>query len=581
MKKARLYIILLFILLSHTIYAQNFDKIGKKGMAKVSGGVNFNTVTYAQQGKILPSREPFTWFANGRVNISFLDVSLPFTYTYSNQGGKYTQPFNQTALHPSFKWVKAHIGNISMNFSPYTLSGRVFLGGGVELTPGKWKVKLMGGRLNKAIAYNIQDNNINQITYKRWGYGLNVSYSNKGYTGEVTLFKANDVKKSLSIIPLNTEVKPQDNFVASVKGKARIIKNLNLSAEYAWSGLTQNTNNLNPIDEGQKTLFINSIIDANSTTEYFNAIKTSLAYKLKFMSFSFNFEHVDPGYKTLGGYYFNNDLENYTFAPTFSLLKRKLNLNFNTGYQVNNLSDNKLSTTKRWVGSVNVNYAPFKVLNLTASYSNFSTYTRNRINTDPFYYQPADTLNFYQLSQNATASLNYSFGQEKRKSAIQLMYNYQESYNMIGSILDAMAFGVNVENITTPSNVHASNLTYSIQLPEKQVSMTFATNANYTSYLTTQSLFIGPTINLKKSLFDKKSSLSFGSTYNQQFKSGEIVSNVFNHRISFTYTPKIENKKAGKINLSLNANLLQSLPTISSVLKINELNIFINIAYSF
>jgi len=577
----KLYFTVLSLFIVGAVSAQNLDKLGKKGMVKVSGGLNFNTISYASSGVAFPSREPFTWYASGRVNISILDVALPFTYTYSNQGGKYTQPFNQTALHPSFKWVKTHIGTVNMSFSPYTLSGHTFLGGGVEMTPGKWKFKLMGGRLNKEMNYNSQDDNLNQIVYRRYGFGISAGYNNKGYSGEIILFKGVDDKNSLNFIPLNSTVKPQDNFVASVIGKAKIIKNLNFTAEYALSGLTQNSNNSNPAESGQQLTFMNGLINANSTTDFFNAFKTSLAYKLKFMSLSFNFEHVDPGYKTLGGYYFNNDLQNYTFAPTFSLLKNKLNIGFNTGYQINNLADDKTSTTNRWVGSVNVSYAPIKVLNLVGSYSNFSTYTRNRPNTDPFYYQPADTMNFYQLSQNAMASIGYRFGEGKNKSALQLMYNYQESYNLSGNILDASAFGINVENNSAPSNVHASNLSYSLQFTEQAASVTFATNANYTAYLQTQSLFVGPTLNFQKSLFEKKSSLSLGSTYNRQYSSGELVSNVFNHRISFTFTPKIENKKAGKVNLSLNANLMQRLPTASTIIKTTELNLFANLAYSF
>jgi hypothetical protein len=369
--------------------------------------------------------------------------------------------------------------------------------------------------------------------------------------------------------------------VASIVGKAKITKSLNLTAEYALSGLTQNTNSLNPAEAGQQLTFMNGLVNANSTTDYFNAFKTSLAYKLKFMSLAFNFEHVDPGYKTLGGYYFNNDLQNYTFAPSFTLLKSKMNIAFNTGYQINNLAGDKSATTNRWVGSVNVSYAPIKVVSLAGSYSNFSTYTRNRPATDPFYYQPADTMNFYQLNQNAMASIGYRFGEGKNKSAVQLMYNFMESHNLSGNIQDASAFGINVETTAAPSNVHASNISYSLQLTEMAASVTVAANANYTSFLDNQSLFMGPTLNLQKSLFEKKSSLSFGTTYNRQYTGSELVSNVFNHRMSFSFAPKIENEKAGKVNLSLNANVMQRLPTASTLTKITELNVFANLAYSF
>ncbi|MFK8046066.1 MAG: hypothetical protein AB8B72_11270 [Crocinitomicaceae bacterium] len=569
------------LLVGSVSFSQNLDKIGKKDMVKINGGINLNTIGYASAGLPMPNRDPLAWFATGKVNISILDVALPFTFTYSNQNTRFSQPFNQTALHPSYKWIKTHIGNVNMNFSPYTLSGHTFLGGGVELTPGKWKIKLMGGRLNRTVNYDFALDNLNQIVFKRMGYGLSVGYEKNGYSGEAILFKAVDDRNSLNFMPLNTDVKPQDNFVASLIGKAKIIENMHLTAEYSLSGLTQNTNYELGVEEAVNTSIFNGLVNANATTDYFNAFKTSLAYKLKIMSFSFNFEHVDPGYKTLGGFFFNNDLRNYTFAPSFTLFKNKLNIGANTGYQINNLAGDKGSTTSRWVGSLNASYAPTKAINIVGSYSNFSTFTRNRPNTDPFYYQPADTLNFYQLTQNAMASIGYRFGESKNKSAVQLMYNYQESYNLSGNILDASAFGINVENDSEPANVHASNLSYTLQFTEKAMGITFAANANYTSFFATQSLFVGPTINFQKSLFEKKSSLSIGSTYNRQINNSLLVGNVFNHRVSFTFAPKIENKKIGKVNLSLNGNLMQRLPTSSSITKIAEMNVFVNMAYSF
>src|SRR5690606_25043087 len=132
-----------------------------------------------------------------------MDIALPFTYTYSNQGGKFTQPFNRTSLNPNYKWIKSQIGLTSMSFSPYTLSGHLFLGAGVDLTPGKWKISVMAGRLNKAVGFDPIENNLSTITFGRFGYGLKCGYENKGYGGSIILFKAKDNVESLPFIPLN------------------------------------------------------------------------------------------------------------------------------------------------------------------------------------------------------------------------------------------------------------------------------------------------------------------------------------------------------------------------------------------
>lgn len=568
--------------LAFNTWGQNLDKIGSGEEIKINGGLTFNTVTYFQSGLTTPRREPFTWFATGNINVSILDVALPFTYAYSNQGSKFTQPFNRTAIHPQYKWFKSHLGVVSMNFSPYTLSGHLFLGGGVELTPGKWNIQAMAGRLQKEIAYDPILDNLNEITYKRWGYGLKLGYRDKGYSGEFIFFKGFDQPNSLPFIPLNSSVKPQDNLVMSLKGSAQIIQGLNLEAEYALSGLTQNrneTNDLNP----EKINFITRAINGNATTEFFQAFKTAISYGQKTFKLAFNFEHIDPGYKTLGGYYFNNDLQNFTFAPSVSLLKKKLNIALNTGFQRNNLSELEASTTNRWIGSANISFVPTSKLVLSGNYSNFSTFTRNRPQTDPFYYQPADTLNFYQLTQNAAAMLSYSFGEKDVKHSWQLMYNYQESTNLSGNIQTAGFYGMGLQTDLTgiPTHIHMGNLAYTAQFTKIKAGLTLASNINQSVILDQTATFIGPTLNAQKSLFDKKASISLGSTYNRQYNNQELVGNILNHRMSLTFNPSLKNENFGKVGLSLNANLMQKFAILTGDVDIHEMNIFLNLNYTF
>ena len=561
-------------------FSQNLDKIGKDGMAEVSGGVAFNAITYFSEGITSPSREPFTWYASGNINVSILDVSLPFTYTYSNQGGKYTQPFNRTAINPSYKWIKTQVGLTSMSFSPYTLSGHLFLGAGVDLTPGKWKISAMAGRLNKEVHYDPINDNINQIVYRRFGYGIKCGYENKGFGGSVTFFKARDNVTSLPFVPLNSTVKPQDNFVISIAGKAAIFKNLFLEAEYALSALTQNTNDLNETTDAN---FIHPLISGNSTSGFFSAYKTSLKYQMKWMNLALNYEHIDPGYKTLGGYYFNNDLESYTFAPSFSLLNKKLNIGANTGFQANNLAGDKAATTTRWVGSINTSFVPSPKLVFSGTYSNFSTFTKNRPVSDPFYFAPADTMNFYQLTQNASAMASWNFGKGENKNVLQLMYNYQESTSLTGNISNAGAFGAGVQSasVGVPVQLHCSNFAYSKQFKAIAASLTFAANMNRTFNADQINTFLGPTANFQKSLFQKKSSLGIGTTYNRQYTNDVLTSNVFNHRIAFTFSPKFEREDIGRMNLSINANWMQKLAVAVSTPTLQEVNVFVNLNYTF
>ena len=576
----RVIVLTYCLLLSCWGYSQNLEKLGKEDAITVHGGLNFNTVNYWSEG-MLARRDPFSWFASGNLNISILDVSLPFTYSVSNQGSKFTQPYNMVALHPTYKWFKSHIGITSMNFSQYTLAGHLFAGGGIELTPGKWQVKMMGGRLNKAIAYDPLTDNLNEITYQRYGYGLQTQYESEGYKIGVIFFKGKDQASSLDFVPLNSQVTPEDNAVISVLGGLPIgkKKKFRLDAEYAVSGLTQNQRDGDAVNNSQVFSFMNPLVGANGTTSYFSAYKTALSYTLKSVQFAFNFEHVDPGYKTLGAYFFNNDLENYTLSQNYKLFKGKLNLMANTGFQRNNLSQDNAATTRRWIGSINASAMPLKGLLTNVTYSNFNSFTKNRPASDPFYFQGADTLSYFQISQNGSAMVAYSFGKDKQKQTVQILANYQESQALSGQITAVGAFGVSDELPTgDPTRVFNTNAAYSLQLAGIDATAGVAANYTRTALANHLNEYLGPSLQMKKSLFEKKVGFAVGSTYNRQLINGIQSSNVFNHRLSFNYSPKFKNEKAGKINFSLNANYLQKL-SVGTDPTISEVNVFMNIAY--
>ena len=443
-------------------------------------------------------------------------------------------------------------------------------------------ISLMGGRLNKAVQYDAALNNVNQVTYQRYGYGLKFGYENNGNGLSAIIFRANDVRSSLDFEPINSEIRPQENMVYSLIGKTTLWESLSIDAEYALSALTQNLDN---VEESSRNSFLFSpFLNQNGTTDYFQAIKSSVNYKTKFASFALKFEHIDPNYRTLGGYFFNNDLQNYTFAPSFRLFKGKMNLALNTGFQRNNLSGGKSATTRRWIGSANMSFTPFAVLSFNASYSNFSSFTRNRLNTDPFYFEPADTMNFYQVSQNASFAVISQLGKKESrvKHSIMALYNLQESLNLSGSLEQASAFGINVGDEATqvPTVVHSGNVSYTVKVVKSETSISVLANMNQIEAVNSKSLFFGPSLNIAQPLFNKKVSVSLGSTYNQNYKDDVLSNNVFNHRLSVSHSPKLKGEKL-KMTISLNGNYMQKLPILAGETTINELNAFANVGLTF
>jgi hypothetical protein len=564
----QIIILLVLILFSFkNASAQNLDKIGKKNMITVSGGLNLNSIFYHANG-ISNRREPFTWFANGNITLYVLDISLPFNYSYSNNQSKFTQPFNMTSFNPTYKWAKAYAGFTSMNFSPYTLAGHVFLGGGIELTPKDWKISAMYGRLKKAVAYDAINESDTDMSYKRMGYGAKVAYEKNGYGLGINYFSAKDDVTSIPYIPSNTAVNPQENTVIGISGKAKISKHVTVDGEYALSGLTKNTLVAN---EGLNiTNKLPLIYKTKSTSQFYEAYKTSIGLGLGIVKVNFNYERVDPDYKTLGAYYFNNDFENITLAPSIGLLKGKLNIAINSGFQKNNLDQSKLSTTKRWVGSANITFAPNQKWNFNGGYSNFSSYTNVRPQANPFYINtPADTLNFYQLSQNANATISHNFGKERVKQAIVFTANYQVTGEKSG-----LTNGV-------PSRIYNANAMYSFNFTKTKTSVSIGINANKSEMQILNSLYAGPNATIGKSFFNNTMKGSLGIAYNLGYVNNITSSSVLNNRASISYNPKIANKKMGKPSLTFSTVYTQKFKTTIASQAFGEFTGTLALGYAF
>lgn len=560
------------------VIGQQLDKIGSKDAFSMSGGIRSNTV-FNVSNNPANTRDALAQVLSGNVAFNILGVSLPFTFSISNRGTDYTQPFNMVALHPSYKNFKAHVGITSMNFGQYTYSGLNFAGGGAEYSWDKWSIKAFGGRLKKAIEYDASLNNVSTNSYRRMGFGVQAGYSGSKITSDVTLFKAYDDPNSLKLPVGNPELTPQNNFVVALKTKLNVIKNLSVEVEQSTSLITQNVRAAAQ-PEARATDFL---VNGNSSTRASTAWNTSIDYSLKKFKIGLQYERIAPDYKTLGAIYFNNDLENYTVTPSLSLLNNKVNISANLGLQRNNLDDDKANISERWVGSGTVTAQLIKGMSLNANYSNFSSFTRRNPTADPFYDASLDTMNFYQVSQNMSAGWNYSFGNKKRTHAVMVMGNYAQSQNITGRLEDAAAFGFNtgVTDGMAPVDVYTGVTSYNLGFQSLGWRIGLTGNVNHTDNGMVRNTMYGPGLTTSKSLLDKKMQLSGGFTYNRQEINQVLTNHVFNTRFALNYRPQLWDKKYGSLNLSVSGNLTNRLAVAPNTFAPRTTTIIINLAYQF
>ncbi|GAA0892627.1 hypothetical protein GCM10009122_23060 [Fulvivirga kasyanovii] len=529
----RFYLFISVFLLPLIAQTQNLDNLKEQEPVKVSGSVNASGVFYNASG-IENRRDPFNWFTTGNLNLDIYGWSIPFNFSFSNQNRSFSQPFNRYGITPQYKWVKAYLGYNSMNFSKYTLAGHVFLGAGVELTPGKWQFSAMYGELNKAVPEDTLAVTSNLPAFKRMGYGMKAGYHDQAHSLEVIIFKAEDEVGSIPYVPVQNEVLPKENLVISFLGRKQLFKRVSLNMEYATSALTHDIRS-EEVDAGN-TLAQTPLFTARASSQFNNAFNTSIAYNGNTYVLQLNYERIDPGFNTLGAYFFNDDLENLTVSGSVRALKNKLTLGANVGTQKNNLEETEVSSTERVIASFNANYIPDQHWNINATYSNFTTFTNVRPRFDPFFQNDLDTLNFYQVNKNGSMSLGYSFGSRENKQSVLFTGSYQESSDENDEI-----------NETNTSYFYNGNLAYRYMVSASGLSISSGVSMYRSELSMAESTTIGPNISVTKSMWKKALRSTLATSYNMQEYSDNPSSKVLTVRLGLNLTPEKLRKKEEEI----------------------------------
>ncbi len=529
------------VCISSIISGQNLDQLGKLPWLKVSGGVATNGVYYDGTA----NREAFTYFVNGNLNFNIGGVyNLPLTFSYTNQDFGYTTPFkiNRLSIHPSYKWITTHIGDVSMVFSPYTVNGHQFTGFGFDLSPkGAFKISALYGRFLRATEFD--ENTPEQLpTYKRMGYGVKAFYDFKKVGVGVTVFKAKDDETSLQIpIPENLNIFPKENLVINLESELELIKKGKFRFEIAQSAVTENVLD-EKSDEGNDILGI--LIDKRLSTSYYTAFNTDFTYTYGKGDVAISYERIDPKYSTFGAYFFNNDLENITLKTTQRIFNDRVSLSFNGGLQRNDLANQKESQSNRIVTALQATAKASDRMRISASYSNFQSYTniKNRFDAVNELDEVAnrDTLDFRQVSQNAALQIGYALtNTKKQRQQIGFTFNFQNSKDIQGNQANDNA-----------SNFYNGVMSHALEFPKKSLKFTTSFTGVYNVLSDNKSLQYGPTLAINKLYFDKKLRTGLSSSYAIFSTNGTAIGDVYNVRGRAGYTYKEQHQ------FDLNALLL-------------------------
>lgn len=568
--KLHIAILLLFVLTQiQTLHAQDLGSIGKSKALKITGGINANQIFYGSN-QSNAYRDPYSYFLSGNINFNLYGWSIPFSYSYSNQNSQFQQPFNQYSMHPRYKWVTAHLGYTSMSFSPYTLSGHLFAGAGLDLSPGdNWEIQLMYGRLKKAVPSDTARTR-NNPSYRRRGYGIKSAYKYKQGRVEVMLFRSSDDQSSLDSMPQDLDIYPEENMVMSIKKSLTLISNMKLDVEYASSAFTRDTRVEESSNGAGVFAYLGPLFTPRQSSAYYQAMNASLQYSLKTAALSVRYERIDPEYQTHGAYYFTNDMENISLQGNTSLLQQKLRISANLGLQRDNLDDQKVSSMKRMVGALSLGYQAGKKMNINLNYSSYQSYTNIRSKFEEINaltpYDNLDTLDFTQITQSVNGNLSYTLkSTETNRQHLNLNASYQQAAEKQAD-----------QPQNAGNNFLSVNTGYSYTVVPLGLSITASVNYNQNMSPGLDTKTLGPTLSAGKSFFNKTLRSNLGISLNNAYTNSELTTSVANIRLSnqFTY------KKSHSLSLSM-IYLYRDNKTLENVNSFSEFTATLGYNYRF
>jgi hypothetical protein len=517
----KLLISMLIILAGNTLaFSQQVDltqakeTISEKKWLTLSGGFSASSVYYT--GNEAYTRDPFTYYLAGNVNFNILGLfDMPFSFNFTNSGANYAYPTlpNRLSLHPKYKFLTGHVGDISMSFSPYTLNGHQFTGVGLDVEPDKpFKCSLMYGRLQKEVEMGEGRNEV-LSAYKRMGTGLNLRWEKERYRLAASVLAVKDEENSLNVKPDSLLIYPKENLSGSMTLGINLLKNAELTVEYGIS-------------------FLNDDIrrQASDKEHVYHALKSTLNYTFLNNTIGLGYERIDPEYRTLGAYYFNNDLENFTLNYARPFFSNKATLALSGGLQRDNLDEKKDTETYRFIFSADATYTASEKLNFSGSYTTFQTHMNLRSQFDYINeltpYDNLDTLNYTQLSQNVNLNVNYQFaGSETAKQQMTLFLSYQEAADKQGDIIPEGA----------ASLFYNASLGYAVQLMPSNINMNVSLNTTNSRMSGKEMFIFGPTLGITARFFDKKLSTGIAGSYNTGYQSGNKQNEIWNFRFNASY----------------------------------------------
>ena len=524
MRTARriLHHIVLAVLLCATggLRAQDLGAIGKdKKPVRLNGSLSLLGGPYFYSGDGTPRNQPFWWNATGSLTLSVYGWQIPVSANVGSQQRSWTQPFNRYGMSPYYKWAKFHLGYRSIRFNPYTMAGVQFLGGGVELEPKGFRFAAFYGRFNKPVAQDTLAAIAPRPAYERYGYGVKIGVGSRRNYFDLMFFRAEDDTTSIPTVTGGGLANaPKQNVALGASSRLMLGKRITWQFDLGASAMNEDLRA--PAMTGTDVpASVQGIFNPRLGAKLLFAGNTSLTYAYKVFSLRTEVKQVDPDYRSLGAYYQAADLRAITVAPSIRLWKNKVRIGGSYGHQQDNLSNRKMATSVRRIGSANLSWNPSRSYGTDLSFSNYGIAQEAGLRV------LSDTFRVAQVNRSLTVSQRYMRTNTHRTVSVSLTGGLQQ-------LQDLNPYGTyaSSENEVLYGNLYVSRMRNADNL-----SVSGGLNFSRNSTVAGAYILVGPSFALSRTVAKQKLTASVNGAWNAALQDGRTAGNTVNAGTSLQY----------------------------------------------
>lgn len=387
------------------------------------------------------------------VNFSVLGFDSGVNFRYDTDDSDFRQSVNRIGFSGSWRWIALSAGDVSPSWGSYSLSGTRIRGGHVELTPGSLILEVTGGRANRAIGPD-DDEQLRRVSFERMLYGARVGVGNTSASFfTISGFYAKDDPESITLpedmddsdlFSGRNASPPAENLLISPELQLSLFdRSFQFGVQGSASALTRDLRSQRiDVQEIGVPEFVTDVMEIRSSTRLGLAGSAFTRLNVDPVDLQLNYERYQPGFESLGLRSVRDDQQSYSAELGMDLFDRRLRLTNRFGINEDNLAGNRTQTQTGMDYSVDATTQLGQNITLSTGYSitttssepenqQAQTTSSSHVNQN-FQLQP--TLNVMRGDNTHTVTLSTFYQTNRSEIVTQQDQRITEGYTLNTSV---------------------------------------------------------------------------------------------------------------------------------------------------